>query len=262
MKRFLELDRLYFWGVVFFLYLPIGLLVVFSFNDSTILVFPLRGFTLQWYEEMLGATQLLDSLRNSLVLGVGSALVSMLAGALAAVAVMRFDFRGKRLFLAMASMPLVVPYVVIGVALLIVIRTLDVPLSLLTAGLGHVIVSLPVSLLVISARLADFPRNIEEAAADLGANYWQTLLRITLPISLPALAAAFLISFTISFNEFMVTFFLTSTETTLPVYIFSQLRNTARLPVTVTITAVIMVVSVVLLLTAERLAGVGRGKED
>lgn len=261
MWRLPALDRLYFWLVVFFLYLPIGLLVVFSFNDSTILVFPLRGFTLRWYSEMLGAVQLLSSLQNSLIVGFISALVATLLGALGAVAVMRFDFLGKRLFVALASMPLVVPYIVVGVALLIVVRSLDLKLSLWTAGVGHVIVSLPVALLVVSARLADFPRNIEEAAADLGANYWQTLLRVTLPISLPALVAAFLICFTISFNEFMVTFFLTSTETTLPVYIFSQLRNTARLPVTVTITAVIMVASVILLLVSERLVGIQRRNE-
>ncbi|MBK8023474.1 MAG: ABC transporter permease [Chloroflexi bacterium] len=249
---------LYFWLMIVFQYLPVALLVVFSFNDSATLTFPLQGFTLDWYVEMARTAPLLESVRNSLMLAVVSSLLATVLGAMGAIAVTRFDFRGKRLLIGLTALPLIIPYIVIGVALLMVLRALDLDLSLWTALLAHVVVSLPVTTLVISTRVMGFPESIINAAYDLGAGFWTMLRRVLLPMSAPALVSAALIAFTISFNEFFVTNFLIGSDPTLPIYIFSQLRNTARLPVTITVTALIMVTSVALLLIAAALSQFGR----
>jgi spermidine/putrescine transport system permease protein len=242
---------LYFALLVAFLYLPIVLLLVFSFNDSHLMVFPLRGFTLKWYAALFQATELLKAVRNSIVLGLVSSLVSTVLGTMAAVGIVRFHFPGRGLFLMAASMPLVIPYVVLGVGLLIWFGSLNVPLSLWTVGVGHVIISIPYVMLIVGARLVGFPANLEEAAMDLGATYWGTLARVTIPICAPAILAAFLTSFTTSFDEFAVSFFLTGRQATLPIYLYSQLRFPNRLPIVVTLAAIVMVGSTVLLAFSE-----------
>ncbi len=255
--RLPSLGTLYYALLALFMYLPIVMLVVFAFNDSPLMVFPLKGFTLRWFGALAQATEMLKAARNSLLLGLASSLVATLLGTMAAIATMRYRFALKGLFLAVASMPLVIPYVVLGVALLILFSTAGVPLSLFTVGVGHVIISVPYVMLIVSARLAGFPASLEEAAQDLGASYWLTLGRVVLPIAAPAITSAFLTSFTTSFDEFAVSFFLTGTDVTLPVYVYSQLRFPNRLPIVVTLSAIVMVCSVALLLVAERLRSSG-----
>lgn len=249
---------IYITMVVAFLYLPIALLVAFSFNDSILLVFPMRGFTLEWYYELFRATELLTAARNSIFLGLITSSVATLVGTMAAIGIVRFRFPGRGVFLAVASMPLVIPYVVLGVALLILFGTLGVPLSLWTVGVGHVIINIPYVMLIVASRLTGFPANLEEAAMDLGATYWGALLRVTLPISAPAIAAAFLTSFTTSFDEFAVSFFLVGSEATLPIYLYSHLRFPSRLPIVVTLAAIVMVVSTGALFLAEWLRRKGQ----
>lgn len=258
-----RLGRAVGWGYYLllagFLYLPIFLLVMFSFNDSIVLALPLKGFTTRWYQELGQATELLGAVRNSLVVGFISSFISLVLGTMAALALMRFRFRGRDAFLSFASLPLVIPYVVLGVAMLILFNTLGIPLTLWTVAAGHIIINVPYVMLIVAARLAGFEDNLEEAAMDLGASYWGTLFRVTLPLSAPALAAAFLSSFTTSFDEFTLAFFLAGTENTLPVYLYSQLRFPSRLPLAVTLAAVVMMVSITLLLISEWLRRVGEG---
>lgn len=250
-----------FWYFVLFtalLYLPILLLVVFSFNDATTLTFPLKGFTLRWYERLWQATDLLGSMWNSIVLGVLSSLVATVLGTMAAIGIVRYRFPGRGLFVAVAAMPLVIPYVVLGVAMLIAFSQVKIPLSLWTVGLGHVIINIPLVMLIVAARLVGMEPNLEEAAMDLGATYWGAQFRVTLPLAFPAMIAAFLTSFTTSFDEFALAFFLVGAEPTLPVYIYSQLRYPSRLPVVVALAALIMVGSVLLILVAEWLRRLGQ----
>jgi spermidine/putrescine transport system permease protein len=155
---------------------------------------------------------------------------------------------------------LVIPYVVLAVALLLLFRSWNVELSLWTVGAAHVVVNIPYVMLIVAARLAGFEQNLEEAAMDLGSTYWGTLMRVTLPISAPALVSAFLSSFTTSFDEFALAVFLTGKENTLPVYLYSQLRFPSRLPLVVTLAAVIMVASVAIILFSEWLRRVGQPK--
>ncbi len=250
----------YYLLLLLFLQLPILLLIVFSFNDSVLLVFPLRGFTLQWYRELLQATELINAAKNSLLIGLVSSVVATALGGAAAIAIARYNFPGRDFFLNVATLPLVIPYVVLAVALLILFQALDIELSLWTIMIGHTIINMPYVMLIVAARLSGFANNLEEAAMDLGATYWGTLMRVTLPISMPALVAAFLSSFTMSFDEFSLAFFLAGTQNTLPVYLYSQLRFPSRLPLAVTTAAVVIMVSVVILLFSEWLRRVGTNR--
>ena len=251
----------YYVALLIFLQLPILLLIVFSFNDSVLLVFPLKGFTLEWYEQLLGAKQLISAAGNSLIIGLVSSGVATTLGTLAAIAIARYNFPGRSFFLNIATLPLVIPYVVLGVALLILFQSLGVELSIWTITIGHAIINIPYVMLIVAARLSGFANNLEEAAMDLGATYWGTLMRVTLPISAPALVAAFLSSFTLSFDEFSLAFFLAGTQNTLPVYIYSQLRFPNRLPLAITSAAVVILFSVAILLLSEWLRRVGVGRK-
>lgn len=250
---------LYYVLLALFLYLPIFLLVIFSFNASRSLTFPMAGFTLDWYRELLEADELLASVRNSVVVGLASSLAATVLGTMASIGVVRYKFPGRNAFLAVAALPLVIPAVVVGVALLILFRQLvDVELSLWTVGLGHVVINIPIVMLIVAARLAGFPDNLEEAAMDLGAGYWETLWRVTIPIISPALVAAFLTAFTTSFDEYAMSVFIVGTDSTLPVYMYSQLRFPRRLPIIITLGGLIMVASIIVVFVAERVRRLGQ----
>jgi spermidine/putrescine transport system permease protein len=249
--------RGYYLVLVALLYLPIGVLFLFSVHDNTSLSFPLRGLTTDWYERLLGSDALLRSVRNSLLVAVGSSLVATLLGTMVALLGVRFEFRTKRLLIGLAVLPLIVPFVVLAVALLILFRALDVDLSLVTVGVAHTIVALPYTLLIVGARLIGFERRLEEAAMDLGASYPLTLRLIVLPLIAPAMVSAWLTAFTVSFDEFALALFLAGNEPTFPVYLFGQLRFTTTLPVLIAMAVLLMVASIVLILVADRIRRIG-----
>jgi len=248
-----SLGAVYFVLFAFFMYMPIGLLIIFSFNDSPTLVFPLNGFTLKWYSALAESGELLTAVANSIFVGVLSSLAATVLGTMAALGIARYNFPGKSLFLSVAAMPLLIPAVVMGVAMLIVFTQVGIPLTLWTVGIGHTILNVPYAILIIAARLAGFEAHIEEASMDLGADYWRTLWHVTLPMSMPAIVAAFLSAFTTSFDEFAVTFFLVGSDTTLPVYLYSQLRFPSRLPLVVSLAAIMMLLSIVIVIVVEKL---------
>lgn len=256
----------YFVLMAVFLYLPIVILIIFSFNDSMVLAFPLKGFTFEWYRQLGNAHELLISARNSVWVGVLSSLIAVIIGAIAAIALTKRHMPARNVFLSLASVPLVMPSIVLGVAMLVFFRkVLGIELNMWLIAAAHVLISIPSTILIVMARLADFSYNLEEAAMDLGANYWLTLIKVTIPISLPALVAAFLTAFTTSFDEYAMTTLITGTDTTLPVYLYSLLRFPRRLPVAVAMGSIIMVVSAILVVLAEwlRLLGTNRTpKED
>lgn len=247
----------YYLLLLVLLYLPIGVLTLFSFNDGVVLAFPLRGLTGHWYRDMLQNAELMEALRSSAVVALGSSLTATSLGALASVALLRFKFRGKGLFLSVAVMPLLVPFLILAVALLILFAALDISRSLWTVAAAHTVVSLPYTLLVIMARLVGFDSHLEEAAQDLGASYSYTLRKVILPLIAPALLAAWLVAFTVSFDEFVLASFLIGRTPTLPVYLFGQLRFANRFPQVVALAIVVMVVSLTLVVLAEWLQRVG-----
>lgn len=250
----------YYVILLIFLQLPILILIIFSFNDSVLLVFPLKGFTLDWYRQLLEADELINAAKNSLIIGLVSSVLATALGTMGAIGIARFDFPGRQFFLNIATLPLVIPYVVLGVALLILFQSIGIELSIWTITIGHAVINVPYVMLIVAARLSGFANNLEEAAMDLGATYWGTLMRVTIPISAPALVAAFLSSFTLSFDEFSLAFFLSGTQNTLPVYLYSQLRFPNRLPLAITTAAVVILVSIAILLFSEWLRRIGEAR--
>jgi len=242
----------YFFGLIALLYLPIAVLFLFSINSNTYLSFPLQGLTLAWYEKLFASEALLRSARNSLIVALGSSLTATLMGTMVALLMMRYQFRSKGLLVAMAVLPLIVPYIVLAVALFLLFSVLNIDRSLLTVGIAHTVVALPYVLLIVGARLAGFDASVEEAAMDLGADYPTTLRRIVIPMIAPAMVSAWLTAFTVSFDEFALALFLAGTQPTFPVYLYGQLRFANRLPIMIALAVLMMIGTLTLVLIAER----------
>jgi spermidine/putrescine transport system permease protein len=234
-----------------FLYLPILLLPIFSINDSASPRFPLTGFTLKWYDELLRNPTMLDAARNSLFVGLAAAIVATLLGICAARAMTRYRFRGQRPMNGLIMAPLVLPEIIMAVALLLVLLRLGLELSLLTVVLGHVLICVPYAVTVLVAGFEGFDRSLEEASADLGETALGTFRRVTLPMVAPAIVSSLIVSFTISLDEFILAFFLTGTDVTLPIYIWGQLRFAAKLPSVLALGTLLLIGSFVLLTFAE-----------
>lgn len=245
----------YYFALIALLYLPIIILFLFSINSNVTFAFPLKGFTLGWYRQLAGNQPILDSARNSVLVAVGSSFAATILGAMVSILLMRYEFRWKNFLLAVSVLPLIVPYIVLAVALLILFSALGIERSLWTVGLAHTVVALPYTLLIISSRLAGFDASIEEAAMDLGASYFTTLRRIVIPMILPAAISAWLTAFTVSFDEFALALFLAGTQPTFPVYLFSQLRFANRLPIMIALAVLMMIGTLVLVFIAERVRG-------
>jgi spermidine/putrescine transport system permease protein len=256
-KRWL---RVFFALLVAFLYAPIVILAIFSMNSGDI-SFPLEGFTTEWYRRALTNPHLLGALRRSLVVASFSSVIAVALGVLLAFALLRRRFPGKPAVSALAFSPLVVPYVVFGISLLILFTALDkfltatmgtyIGLGLHAIVIGHVVVSLPYAILTIMPLLEQLSVTLDEAARDLGADGWSTFRRVTLPLLTPALVSAFLIAFTLSFDEYAIASFLAGTEPTWPVYLFAQLRVPSQLPQLLAVSSIVLVVSLAVVLSAE-----------
>lgn len=243
----------YFTLLVVLLYLPIFVLVLFSLNQNTVLIFPLEGFTLDWYQKALDTPEAIDAARNSLIVALGSSVVATTLATMTAILITRFSFRGKQVLLAAASLPLIVPYIVLAVALLILFSLIGVDRSLLTVAAAHSVVALPYALLIIVSRLTGLSPFLDEASSDLGADYPTTLRRVILPIIAPAVAAAWLVAFTASFDEFALALFLSGPEPTLPVFIYGQLRFASRFPMLIALAVLVMAGTLTLAFLADRL---------
>jgi len=243
----------YYFFLIALLYLPIAVLFLFSINSNVTLSFPLKGFSLGWYQQLAHNQPILDSARNSVEVAVGSSFAATLLGAMVSILLMRYQFRWKGFLVALAVLPLIVPYIVLAVALLILFSALGIERSLWTVGFAHTVVSLPYTVLIISSRLAGFDASVEEAAMDLGASYLTTLWRIVIPMILPAAVSAWLTAFTVSFDEFALALFLAGTQPTFPVYLFSQLRFANRLPIMIALAVLMMIGTLLLVFIAERI---------
>ncbi|KTQ94172.1 ABC transporter permease [Aureimonas ureilytica] len=211
--------------VLAFLYVPISLLILFSFNDSPVTSFPLAGFTWRWYSAALANGQMLTALQNSLIVAVCATIVSVVIGVAAAIALDRYDFLGKRLFQNVILLPLSLPGLVTGIAMLNFYKQIGIPQSLTAVVIGHSTALLGIVVSQVMARLAKVNRRMLEASADLGAKPLETFWRVTLPQIRTSIIGAALLCFTLSFDEIPVTYFLTGRDVTLPIYIYSTLRR-------------------------------------
>ena len=234
-----------------FLYLPVLFLPIFSINISASPKFPLSGYTLQWYRDLPKTPALIDAAWNSLIVGVSAAVLSTVLGILAARAITRYRFPARRPIHGLIMAPLVLPEVIVAISMLLVMLQLGLSLTLFTVVLGHVLVCIPYSMTVLTSGFEGFDRSLEEASADLGESAFGTFRRVTLPMVTPAIISSLLVSFTISLDEFIIAFFLTGTDATLPIYIWGQLRFAAKLPGVLALGTLLLVGSFVLLSIAE-----------
>lgn len=219
------LSFLYAGLVYLFLYLPIFMVVGYSFNtNDNNLVF--KGFTLHWYGAMFRDHSLMRSLLLTLELALVSTVISVVLGTLAAIGMHRYDFKLKKTLDNMLYVPIVIPELVIGIASLATFTTLNITLSFWTLVIAHVTFCVPFVIITLRARIAGFDKSIEEAAMDLGANQLRTLKRVTIPMLLPGIVSGALLSITLSLDDVIISYFVTGAgDTTLPIKVYGMARG-------------------------------------
>lgn len=249
------------YGVLFFafIYAPIILIVVFSFNANPVNMMIWSGFTLDWYRSIFGLStgldelslyvqstdQLLKAVRNSLIVALTTTLVATVFGTSVALAVARFRFRLRSFYRALMFMPMIMPDIVLGIALLVFFVSFGMSLGLVSIIIGHCTFLTSYVFIVVSARLAGMDRSLEEASADLGADGWTTFRKVTLPLILPGVIGGALLAFIISMDDLVITYFISGVDsTTLPVFIYGMLRRGIK-PEINAIATVMLVFSVV-----------------
>jgi spermidine/putrescine transport system permease protein len=242
----------YFLVLVVFLYAPLVVLVIFAFNDSSVPTLPLSGFTTRWFHQALSNADLTGSARRSLELAAMDGVLATVLGVMAAA-----GLAARRVFLrsvitTVLLLPLVVPYIVLAVGLVILLHQLGITTSLTAVLAGHIVISLPYSVLVILPRLRLLDASINEAARDLGASELWAFVLVTLPLLAPALASSFLIAFTISFDEFAIASFLAPAGApTFPVFVYTGARTPLLQPEVIAVGSVVVVASLLLVVGAE-----------
>lgn len=243
-------------GVTLYLILPVAIMILFSFNDPTgrsNLVF--KKFSIDAWLDPLGRIGLGDAVANSLIIALGSTVVATILGTLIALALVRYGFRGRSATNMLIFLPMSTPEVVLGSSLLtLFIATADLPflpkgflfpLSIRTIFIAHVMFNISYVVVTVKARLQDFPRHLEEAAMDLGANEWATFWRVTFPLILPGIVAAALLAFSLSIDDYVITSFTSGSALTFPIYIYGAQQR--GIPVQVNVIGTIIFVSAVLL---------------
>jgi spermidine/putrescine transport system permease protein len=244
------LAPLYMAALYAFIFLPVIVLVVFSFQDGRLPVPPLKGLTLKWYAEILGDRALMAALLNSLIVALISSAIALAFGFLAAVALARYRLPGSALMRGVLIAPMTVSYLIIALGLMTLWNGLGLTVSLWATGIGHTIINLPLCFAILYAAMGDQQRNAERAARDLGASEPQVLWHITAPMLMPSMLAAFFLSVTFSWDEFIIAFLLTRFDVTLPVEIWSMLKSGLN-PKTNAIGSLVFLVSVAMLIILE-----------
>ena len=244
-----------------FLYLPIAVLILYSFNRDGVGGFPPRHLTLDWYAALFADSAMWNAVANSVIVAIASIALSMLIGFPAAYALDRYEFPGKAAFQRLILLPLIVPGVITGISLLLLEVGAGLHLSLLTVILGHATALTAVATTEIFAGFSKLDRSLEEASADLGANALQTLWHIILPLLRTSLIGTALLVFTLSMDEIAVTFFLIGRENTLPLEIWSRLRRGAT-PEMNAISTLIFLFSLVTIFISQRLIRRGASEKQ
>ncbi|MBD2459725.1 ABC transporter permease [Oscillatoria sp. FACHB-1407] len=245
---------LYGWlgTILLLIYAPILLVMLFSFNSGRFQGFPFQGLTLAWYQAMFADTAFVESLQYSLWLSVAVSIVATSLGFLGAYALVKSTFVGKTALTGFLITPIAAPSILLAVALRVYFFRLGWQFSLLTAFLGHLVFALPLAVFVLRSRLLQIPLNLEEAAWILGARRWRSLLEVVLPLCFPGIVASLLLTFTFSFDEFIMSYFLTQFEVTLPIKIWTNLI-TGFDPTVNAISSIVFVLSMLVTLISQRL---------
>jgi spermidine/putrescine transport system permease protein len=233
-----------------FIFLPVATLVLFSFQATSFPIPPFSGPSLRWYQTVLADQRLTSALGNSLLVAIVSSALATLLGFLAAWGFARFRLPASALLRGLITLPLTVSYLIIGMGLLVLFNRIGISKSLTAAGIGHVVINLPLCFAILYSQMGEHQANIERAARDLGAREWQVLALVTAPMLWPALFASFFLSMTFSWDEFVISFLLTRFDTTLPVEIWNLLRSGLN-PKTNALGSLVFLVSIAFVLLFE-----------
>lgn len=211
--------------VYIFLYLPILVVVLFSFNTSKMNI-TFQGFTLKWYGEMFQNTDLMSALLNTAIVAVSCVVISVIIGTLAAVGMFRYKFRGRDFIDSLMYIPIVIPEIVMGISLLAFFSMIQIQAGLITLIIAHVTFSTPYVCITVRSRIAGYDMSVEEAAMDLGASPIHTLFKVTLPLIAPGIMSGAMLALTLSLDDVIVSFFTTGVDSvTLPIYIFNKVKT-------------------------------------
>jgi spermidine/putrescine transport system permease protein len=243
--------KVWFGILLVFLYAPLLLLLIFSFNDNNLPVFPLRGFTTDAYRQFVANPELKASIATSAKVAALSSVGAVILGLLASIVLVRRHLFGRGAVSALLLSPLVVPYIALAIGLLVFFNEASLPLGIKSIVMGHIVVSIPYTILILVPRLERLDVRLEEAARDLGAGVFQTFRLITFPLLLPALVSAYLVAFVLSFDEIVIAYFVNGEVTTFPLYLFSTLRFPTLLPQVLAVACVVMAASAAVLIAAE-----------
>jgi spermidine/putrescine transport system permease protein len=260
--------RHWLWGYTLLfavvLYLPSVFILIFSFNSGIHIAFPLKEWTFDWYRQLGQDDSLLAAAGNSLKVATAASLSATVIGTLGAFALVRYRWPGGQAITGLSMLPLLMPSIIMGIALLVLLRAAGLDNSLTAITMGHVVFCTPLSLSIMMSRFVTLDRSLEEAAMDLGANEVATFVKITLPLSAAAIAASVILCFTTSIDEFVIAFFLSGTDVTLPLYIWGQLRFPAHLPEILALGSCMLVGSLLLIIVSEALRrrGAATTQED
>lgn len=237
--------------IYIFLYLPIGIVILFSFNTSERnIVF--EGFTLKWYRELFRNEPLLEAYGNTLIVGLVSTLIATIVGTLASYGMSKYKFRGKGIIDTLLYIPVVIPEIVLGISLLAIFNISQVPMGLLSLIIAHATFCIPFVVFTVNARFAGFDRSVEEAAMDLGAGRLKTFFTVTLPIILPGVIAGAFLSFTLSVDDIIISFFTTGPgSNTFPLKVM-ELTKTGITPDVYALSTIVLVVTVFAVLFSQR----------
>jgi putative spermidine/putrescine transport system permease protein len=239
-----------------FLYLPLIILGIYAFNESRFMAWPPPGLTLHWFGEALANPAIPKAFLNSIIAALAAVSIALVLGTLAAMAVQRFTFFGRESISFLLILPIALPGVITGIALSTTFQTLGIEFGLLTIVIGHATFCIVIAYNNVIARLRRLPRSPEEASADLGADTWITFRRITMPGMRTALLSGALLAFALSFDEVIVTLFTAGAGTqTIPIWILSAMQRPTELPVVNVVALVLVLLSVIPVWLAQKIAG-------
>ncbi len=248
-KKKFHFSKIYLALVLLLTYLPIIVVVVFSFNDSKLFV-SWEGFTLKWYEELFSDQALIEALVNSLVLGVISMAVAGVIGTLGAIGMARVDYKSKGMIEYLSTIPIMVPEIILGMAFMAFFSMLNLPFGMLTLVIAHVSFSIPYVFMMVKSRLVGIDKSLEEAARDLGASPMRTFWDITMPLIMPAVLSGCLLAFAMSFDDVVISIFINgATFSTLPIKIYTQIKTGVTPEINALCTLILVFVILVMLVS-------------
>lgn len=248
MKKNSKLSRFYLGLIFVLMYLPIAVVIVFSFNESK---FPVRftGFSLKWYQELFSDSEMIEALGNSLFLGVVSCFVSAVIGTLGAVGLSRIHWKTKGILEYISILPLMIPEIILGMVLMAFFYMMNLPFGMLTLLIGHTVFCVPYILMEVKARLAGMDPSLEEAARDLGAGPFRAFWDIILPLIMPAVMSGSLLAFAMSMDDVVISIFINGPRlSTLPIKVYTQIKTGVTPEVNALCTIMLAVTLLILLI--------------